>query len=196
VVLPVVTGQGAVLHAPATAETRLVPVGGGCEALGDPGWTVACGTANARGGVLAWVVETMATGDGDTARRAMVFRRGTGQQWSLVLRAADDSGGQFAAVRARVEDLSGDGAPEIAFGFTRTGASAVLALDVVEGPGNVVVHRELPRGVARVSSGQLDTWRRTDGARYAHEVIQFRDGAWRIVASTPVPAGDVPPSQL
>ncbi|MEY2478769.1 MAG: hypothetical protein QOG87_4084 [Actinomycetota bacterium] len=194
--LPVVTGQGAVLHAPATAETRLVPVGGGCEALGDPGWTVTCGTANARGGVLTWVVETMATNNGSTARRAMVFRRGTGQQWGLVLRAGDDTGGQFAAVRARVEDLSGDGLAEIAFGFTRVGASAVVALDVVEGPGNVVVHRELPRGVARVSSGQLDTWRRTDSARYAHEVIQFRDGAWRIVASASVSASDVPPSQL
>jgi hypothetical protein len=196
VVLPVVTGQGAVLHAPTTAETRVVPPGAGCEALGDAGWTVTCGTAVARGGVLAWVVETMATGDGATARRAMVFRRGTGQQWSLVLRAGDETGKQFAAVRARVEDLSGDGAAEIAFGFTRVGASGVLALDVVEGPGNVVVHRELPKGVARVSSGQLDTWRRTDSTHYAHEVIQFRDGAWRIVASTTVPAGDVPPSQL
>ena len=196
VVLPVVTGQGAVLHAPATAEIRAVPPGGGCEALGDPGWTVTCGTASAKGSVLAWVVETMPTGDGATARRALVFRRVTAQQWALVLRGGDDTGEQLAAIRARVEDLSGDGPAEIAFGFTRAGASGVLAVDVVEGPGNVVVHRELPRGVARVSSGQLDTWRRTDATHYAHEVIQFRNGAWRIVASASVPPSDVPPSQL
>jgi hypothetical protein len=197
VVFPVVTGQGAVLRPPATAETRTVPLNTGCEGLGDPGWTVACGTANARGGVLAWVVESMSTAGGETARRAMVFRRGAGgQQWSLVLQASDDSGAQFTAIRARVEDLSGDGPSEIAFGFTRVGASGVLAVDVVEGPGNLVVHRELPRGVARVSSGQLDTWRRSSSTQYAHEVIQFRDNAWRIVASASVPASDVPPSQL
>jgi hypothetical protein len=138
----------------------------------------------------------MPTADGATARRALVWRRGTGQQWTLALRASDDTGDQLAAVRARVEDLSGDGAAEIAFGFTRVGASAVLAVDVVEGPGTVVVHRELPRGVARVSSGQLDMWRRTDPTHYAHEVIQVRDGAWRIVASATVAASDVPPSQL
>ena len=196
VVLPVVTGQGAVLRAPGTAETRTAPLNAGCEALGDPGWTVACGTANARGAVLTWVVESMATTDGATARRALVFRRINATQWTLVQRATDDAGSQFTAMRARVEDLSGDGTAEIAFGFTRAGASAVLAVDVVEGPGTVVVHRELPRGVARVSSGQLNTWRRTDSTRYAHEVIQFRDGAWRIVASASVPANDVPPSQV
>ena len=196
VVLPVVTGQGATLRPPATAETRAIPPGGGCEALGDAGWTVTCGTASAKGSVLVWVVETMPTADGATARRALVFRRVTAQQWSLVLRAGDETGDQLASIRARVEDLSGDGPAEIAFGFTRVGASAVLAVDVVEGPGNVVVHRELPRGVARVSSGQLDTWRRTDTTHYSHEVIQFRSGAWRIVASATVPASDVPPSQL
>jgi hypothetical protein len=194
VALPVVTGQGAVLQ-PAS-ETRTTPLSTDCEALGDPGWTVTCGSTAVRGGVMAWLVETKPTADGRTARRALVFRRGVGQEWHLVLRASDDAGTQFANVRVRVEDLSGDGAKEIAYGFTRPGASAVLAVDVIEGTGPVAVHRELQKGAARVSTGQLDTWRRTDGSHFAHEVIQFRDGAWRIVASASVAPSDVPPSQL
>jgi hypothetical protein len=194
--LPVVTGQGAVLHPPASPETRVVPPGAGCEELGDNGWTVTCGTAGAKDGVLAWVIETRSIAGGGTARRALVLRRASGQQWTVVLRANDDSGSQFVGIKARVEDVSGDGASEIAFGFTRTGLSAVLAVDLVEGPGAVVVHRELPKGSARVSSGQLDTWRRVDSTRYVHEVTQHRDGAWRIVGSAVVSASDVPPSQL
>jgi hypothetical protein len=195
-VLPVVSGQGAVLQGPSSPDTRVVPLGGGCDALADSGWTATCGMAGAKGAVLAWVIETKAVDGGGTAYRALVFRRGAGQQWSLVLRVADDAGTHFSAVRARVEDLSGDGASEIAFGFTRTGVSEVLAVDVVEGPGSVVVHRELPKGAARVSSGQLDTWRRSDSTHAIHEVIQFRDGAWRIVATASVAAADVPSSQL
>jgi hypothetical protein len=194
--MPVVTGQGAVLHEPATSETRVLAPGAGCDQLGDSGWTVTCGMVGAKGGVLAWLVETRETASGGTARRALVLRRGSGQQWTVALRATDDSASQFSDVKVRAEDVSGDGASEIAFGFSRTGSSNVLSVDLVEGPGAVVVHRDLPKGVARVSSGQLDTWRRADSTHDVHEVIQFRNGAWHVVASAVVPASDVPPSQL
>lgn len=195
-VQPIVTGQGAVLAPPASPDVRTVPAGGNCSALADAGWEATCGTTGAKDAVLAWVVETRQTELGRTARRVLIFRRGSGQQWTLVLRAGDESGTQYTDIRARVEDVSGDGTGEIAVGFRRVGASAVLDVDLVEGPGVVAVHRELPRGAARVSSGQLDTWRRLDSSRFSHEVIQFRDRAWRIVGSAVVPAGDVPPSQL
>lgn len=195
-VQPIVTGQGAVLAPPASPDVRTVPAGGNCSALADAGWEATCGTTGAKDAVLAWVVETRQTELGRTARRVLIFRRGSGQQWTLVLRAADESGTQYSDIRARVEDVSGDGTGEIAVGFRRVGASAVLDVDLVEGPGVVAVHRELPRGAARVSSGQLDTWRRLDSSRFSHEVIQFRDRAWRIVGSAVVAASDVPPSQL
>ncbi|MEY2566403.1 MAG: hypothetical protein QOE35_932 [Actinomycetota bacterium] len=194
--MPVVTGQGAVLREPATSETRVLAPGAGCDQLGDNGWTVTCGMVGAKGGVLAWLLETRDTAAGSTARRALVLRRASGQQWTVALRVTDDSASQFTDIKVRTEDVSGDGASEIAFGFSRTGASSVLAVDLVEGPGTVVVHRDLPKGVARVSSGQLDTWRRADSTHDVHEVIQFRSGAWHVVASAVVPASDVPPSQL
>jgi hypothetical protein len=125
-----------------------------------------------------------------------VFRRTTGNEWTVALHVRDDAGVRFRNVTARTVDLSGDGLGDIAFGFHLTAGDGVLSVDVVEGPGTVVVHRDLSRGAARVSTGQLDTWRRIDSGRFAHEVIQVRDGAWRIVAASNVPAGEVPPSQL
>lgn len=192
--MPAVTGQGAVLQK--VSEAKVLPAGAGCEALADSGWTATCATVGAKGVVLAWLIETRSLSGGGTARRALVVRRDTPTQWMVVLRANDDTGSLYVGVKARAEDVSGDGASEIAFGFTRTGPSAVLSVDLVEGPGTVVVHRDLTRGSARVSSGQLDTWRRADSSRFAHEVIQERNGAWYIVGSAVVPPNEVPPSQL
>ena len=56
-------------------------------------------------------------------------------------------------------DLSGDSFEEVVVGF-RSVANGPLLLDVVEGTGSVVVHRDLagPGPSARVSQGQFDTW--------------------------------------
>jgi hypothetical protein len=193
-VLPVVTGQGAALQAPASADTRTM-VGSDCTTLADAGWTPTCGAVTAKAASLVWLLETQETPSGRTGRRALVLRKGTGSSWSVVLQVRDDSGVRYGNITTRVSDVSGDGRDEIVFGFHST-VGQRLVVDMVEGPGSVVVHRDLAAGVARVSSGQLDTWRRTDASHYAHEVIQLRDGAWRIVASASVPPSDVPPSQL
>jgi hypothetical protein len=192
-VLPVVTGDGAVLRPPQTPDLRSM-TGNDCRTLADEDWTAACGTFTAKDASLVWLIESMTTTSGRTARRALVLRRSAGSTWSVVLQFHDDAGVRFSSINARVADLSGDGKDEVAFGFHAGDTS--LSVDVVEGPGSVVVHRDLSRGVARVSSGQLDTWRRVDPARHAHETIQFRDGAWRIVASSVGPSSEVPPSQL
>ena len=195
VVMPVVTGQGAVLGPPPSGTVRTMS-GNDCTTLADDEWTATCGTVNAKDASLVWLIETTTTPSGGPGRRALVRRKSIGNSWTVVQEVRDDNGVRFSNVTARVADLSGDGKDEVAFGFHLTAGDGVLSLDVVEGPGAVVVHRELTRGVARVSSGQLDTWRRSDSTRYVHDVIQFRNGAWRIVATATVPANDVPPSQL
>lgn len=195
---PVVTGQGSVLRPLAAGEVRTQPPGVGCEGLGDAGWQVdECDTVAAKGAQLVWMVQSRVLASGDTARRVYVFRHAGGQQWRLVLRVTDETGSRFAGVGVRVEDVSDDGAPEIAFGF-RMVADDALAVDLVEGPGNVAVHRDLALGRARVSIGQLDLWRAVTpgGSTYAHEVIRYQGGAWRMVSSSTVRGSDVPPSQL
>jgi hypothetical protein len=191
----VVNGDGALLRPPAAADTRVL-AGSSCAGLADPGWDATCGTAAARGGTLTWLVETRTPTGESTQRKALVFRQRSSTQWALALSAEDTTGNRFAMIRARVADISGDGTEEIAFGFTLTGTTPILAVDVVEGPGTVVVHRDLRRGAARVSTGQLNTWRQAGSDQAIHDVIQFRAGAWRIVSSSAEPASDTPPSQL
>lgn len=194
---PVVTGAGAVLSAIPGGEVRTLPPGVGCEGLASTGWDPECGSATAKGARLVWLVETSSVPDGSTARRASVFRDLGGQRYRLELRSRPDTASRFSEIRVQVVDVSGDGAAEIAFGF-RIAADDGLAVDLVEGPGVVVVHRSLALGRARVSPGQLDTWRAVTpgGSTYTHEVTQYHEGAWRLVGSDDVRGSDVPPSQL
>lgn len=203
---PVVTGQGAVLSPPAAPSTRTLSPDGGCESLADPGsWEVRCDTVRVRGGQLIWLVAERPTANGTRTRRAYVFQRsGPGSQWNLVLEERDDEGTRLAGVNVRAADLSADGSPELAFGFATQGSASVLSVDVVDASATVVAHRDLPKGVVRVSTGQVDTWSAEGGAgeanccpsSFVHEVIRFVDGAYRVLASERVRPEDVPPSQL
>lgn len=187
---PAIDGRGAVLVAPPTASRREM-AGNQCASLAESGSTAECGLFTGKGSVeMAWLVEQR-----DSGRRAFVLRKVQGRQWNVVLEARDDSGARFADVNVRVVDVSGDGAAEAVFGFRRTGTTEVLAVDVVEAPGRVVVHRESPKGSVRLSPGQLDLWEAT-GSQYDHLTVRFADNAWRIVANVKVSPADVPPSQL
>lgn len=191
---PVIDGRGAVLVAPSTATRRELS-GGRCETLAADGWGAECGLFRGKGNAeLAWLVESKTVGDDDnrTARRAYVFRRVSSGRYASVLEATDEDGTRFADVNVRVVDVSGDGAAEAVFGFHRPD---VLAVDVVEGPGKVVVHRDARRGSARVSPGQLDVWEAA-GSQFDHLTIRYTDNAWRIVANVKESPGQVPPSQL
>lgn len=196
---PVVDGRGAVLGAAATSARREM-TGTDCRTLAPAGSTAECGAFRGKGGIdLVWLVESRTVsgerGTTVTGRRAYVLRKAADNRWTPVLEARDDDGSRFTAITARVEDVSGDGAAEVAFGFRRRGAGNTLAIDLVEGPGTVVVHHEAPGGSARVSKGQLDVWQ-SAGDRYDHLTIRFADNAWRIVSNVKETAGQVPPSQL
>jgi hypothetical protein len=80
----------------------------------------------------------------------------------------------------------------------------MLSLDLVQGPGVVAVHQDLYRGVARTTTGQLDTWSAVLAAgdanccpsSFQHDSIRFVGGAWRLVAAETVTQSAVPPSEL
>lgn len=194
---PVVSGSGTLLRAPSGSTTVRKMKGEDCESLADDGWTPTCGFASVKGGsTLVWLVEEQAV-----ARRVFVWGAATsagagGGNWRVLLQAADETGSKWSSVTVRVLDLSGDGKDEIVVGY-RAKSGGALAVDVVEGPAQVAVHRDLAQGVARVSPGQLDTWASSGGSgAFQHDVIRWQDGAWRLVLRSQVAAADVPPSQF
>lgn len=193
---PVVTGAGAVLMAPKVAETRIMS-GSDCRSLavGGPGWSADCGQLGAKGGVdLVWLVERRTSPAGT---RSAVLRRTGPSQWTVILAADDPGGVRFTAVSVAVADASGDGKLDIGFGFRLPDSADTLAVDVVEGPGQVVVHQNLAHGSARISSGQLNTWATApdDSSQVVKQVIRFVSGAWRVTATSREPA-PAPTSQL
>lgn len=199
-----VSGAGAVLTAPPGVQRRTEDASG-CASLSDAGWgNVQCGSAHAAGATLTWLTEQRPGASGVPAIRAYVFRSGGGADQTLILEAANDQRVAFSAVKVRVDAIAGDGYQDIAFGFHLPGSSARLLVDVVHGPGTVVVHRDLYDGVARTAPGQLDTWSAVLGpndanccpSSYEHDTIRYTSGAWRIVAQASVPPSEVPPSQL
>lgn len=206
---PVITARGAVLRPPRRASVRPLAAGG-CVSLADEGWTATCEQFTGKGGAqLAWLIEHQPAKGGATGRRAMVLRQqGTGRAktptWEVVLEVRDDAGDRFADINARVIDLSGDGAVDVAFGFRSTGTAMVLSVDVVEGPGTVSVHAEGYKGSARISTGQLDIWNAIIGpgeanccpSKVEHSTIRKQGGTWRVVAKKDEKPGEVPPSQL
>jgi hypothetical protein len=185
----VVDGKGAVLARPAdTTTTRPVDKAKGCNSANDPGWTVAeCGALRSGGTVLLWVVETKGK-----ATRVLALKEQTAGRWVTVLSAADDAGTAWSKVGVRGEDLSGDGQPELTFGFHRRSSDKVLAVDVVDAASaSVVVHRDLPHGIVQTAKGSLTTWAAA-GDGYDQVTIRYAGGAWRATAPQRVDRGAAP----
>ena len=183
-----VDGKGAVLARQGSSATRPVDKARGCNSANDAGWKIAnCGALRSSGTVLLWVVETKGK-----ATRVLVLKEQTAGNWSTVLLAADDAGTAWSSVGVRGEDVSGDGQPELVFGFHRQGTDRVVSMDVVDAASAaVVVHRDLTRGVVETAKGRISTWSAA-GDGYDEVVIRFSGGAWRAGAPKRVDRGAVP----
>jgi len=209
---PVVSAAGAVLRAPSGSgsATRKM-TGEDCSTLAADGWSAECGIVVVKGGGrVVWLVESkpVSVGSPTRARRAYVLAPapsggwGGSGSWRVALEALDENGTRWKAVGVRALDVSEDGADEVVWGFRAAGSGGALAVDVVEGPapGSVTAHVDLRQGSARVSTGQLDTWSHVSGsgstARFQHDLIRWRDNAWRVVSRTQTAASDVPPSHF
>lgn len=183
---------GAVLVRPSdTTTTRPVDKAKGCNSANDPGWEITeCGALRSGSTVLLWLVETKGKGI-----RTLVLREQTAGRWVVVLAARDDNGKAFSSVGVRGEDVSGDGQPELVFGFHRRGDDKVLAVDVVDASPSVVVHRELVQGSATATKGRLDTWA-ANGDAFDQIAIRFVAGQWQASAPQRVGRSAVPPSSV
>jgi len=199
---PPLSADGAVLQRPAVSPPRTYDDAEGCQSLADQGpWQVECDLVTAKGIDLAWMVaEHRATGE----LRAYVFRRLVGRQWTVALRAEDADPIEVAGIVVRTEDVSGDGQPEIVFGFRHQGTGQILEVDVVEAPGQVVLHRGLDKGTAAVRPGQIDDWAAQFDAddpnccpsMFLHSTIRFIDGAWRVAEQQQVDPDQQPPGDF
>ncbi|HVF32420.1 MAG TPA: hypothetical protein VM933_05210 [Acidimicrobiales bacterium] len=178
----VVTGQGAVLTRSPSGATRKVDKAKGCTSATADGWKIEdCGALRTSGTVLLWLVEAKGR-----ASRALVLKEQTSGTWTVVLSAADVDGTAFDRIGVRGEDVSGDGQPELVFGFHRKDAARTLSMDVVDAAPAVVVHRDLAGGRVRLAKGEITTWAAAaDGTPGAYDqvAIRFVDGAWRAGAA-------------
>lgn len=189
----VVTGEGATLTRSPSGATRSVDKAKGCtSATASDGWKIEdCGALRTSGTVLLWLVETKGK-----ASRALVLKEQTSGRWLIVLSAADVNGSTFSKIGVRGEDVSGDGQPELVFGFHRKDAASTLSMDVVDASPAVVVHRDLAKGAVRLAKGEITTWAAAADGTYDQVAIRFSAGAWRAGAAQSVPRSAVPASMI
>ena len=187
-----VTADGAVMTRSASGATRAIDKAKGCNSAEGEGWTIEeCGALRTMGTVLVWLVESKGK-----ASRALVLKEQTLGRWAVVLSAADVNGTAFAKIGVRGEDVSGDGQPELVFGFHRKDAAATVAMDVVDATPATVVHRELARGSVVLAKGEITTWASAGGDAFDRVVIRPAAGAWRASAPERVARGAVPSSMI
>lgn len=189
----VVTAEGATITRSPSGAVRTVDKAKGCNSAAAPGWNLQnCGALKTSGTVLLWLVESK----GRTTR-ALVLKEQTDKKWAVVLSAADIDGTAFSRIGVRGEDVSGDGQPELVFGFRRKDGAGTLSMDVVDATPAVVAHRNLPKGVVQVEKGVITTWAAASGGGdYDQVEIRYRSGAWRAGAARRVAPSAVPASMI
>ena len=146
------------------------------------------------------MIEQQSVVRGHVLERDQVYRLQAGR-WSLALeltQALSVDGGESGA-RVRPVDLLGDGHELLVFVFPEpagAGGASDRAVDVVDGKGLVVVHRELYfGGVRRAPEGGLETWSLVPGPGakvFRHEVDRAVSGPWLAEVSDLVPGSAVP----
>ena len=152
-----------------------------------------------------------ATGGGggpvDGAAGSLSWRAGEGELVVLrddrtILRADDPA--RFREVAVRPIDVDGDGAEELVALFRGAGSAGLLEVDVVSADGDVVLHHEADKGVARVGPTVVEVFAARFAAddpnccpsAYERRVVESREGVWLVRTTGEVPADEVPASDL
>jgi hypothetical protein len=205
----VLSGSGSFLapppSSPAVQSTQ--PATADCTALGDAGWTVECGRVTMAGGARVWLVERKPQAP-TTVWRAFVltWSQGSGA-WLVDLMFANDGAGpgkvpelDLTSVKVKAADLSGDGRPELVFGFRSVGTGQYLSYDVVtdsptSGPSVGASRQGLAKGQATVANGAITEYTAaypnnepTCCPPYVEKrTVEFVGGSFRLVDRGQVP---------
>jgi hypothetical protein len=206
---PAITAEGQVLR---EGDRPVVPVAATapCQSLVAPGLLGECGEVPVAGTRVVWVVQRDTTADGSSAFAARVFTfvpdAGGWVEW---LQASDPAGERWSDVNVLPADLTGDGVPELLFGFREVDDRLTLEYDIVGyGQDNlpqVLAHpNDAARGSVVVAGGEILEY----AAQYPNDepaccppeflrrTIAFEQGFFRVIATETVLPNVVPASQL
>ena len=206
---PAITTEGQVLvegDRPVVAVAAAAP----CESLVSPGVLGECGEVPVADTRVVWVVERDTTTAGANSFTARVFTfvpdAGGWVEW---LQAGDPSGDRWSDVNVLPTDLTGDGVPELLFGFREVDEPLTLEYDIVgydqNGIPQVLAHpNDAARGSVVVAGGEILEY----AAQYPNgepaccppsflrRTIAFDQGFFRVNATETVLPNAVPASQL
>jgi hypothetical protein len=206
---PAIGTGGAVL---AEGDRAVVSVAASvpCTTLITTGLLGECGEVPVAGNRVVWVVESSPTATAARSRTVRVFTYVPDETgWVEWLGASDPGGERWIDVNVLEQDLTGDGVPELLFGYRGPGDEATLDVDIVSytdvGLPRVVAHPETAaRGSATLGGGTLELYAaQYPGDEpaccppvYVRSTIVFDQGSFRITATEDVPPTTVPASQL
>src|SRR5687767_6146785 len=155
---PAITTEGQVLvegDRPIVTVAATAP----CESLVAPGLLGECSEVPVADTRVVWVVQRDTTTDGSSAFTARVFTfvpdAGGWVEW---LQASDPAGDLWSDVNVLPADLTGDGVPELLFGFREVDEPLTLDYDIVSyeqnGAPQVIAHpNDAARGSVVVAAG-------------------------------------------
>lgn len=196
-VAPPLSVADAVLQPLAVTDVRTAPA---CSTVEEPSGARSACVRFGDGSLLA-----IAGTDASGAVGAVVLRGAEGAPGAVeVVLATPPVGpavpGAYVGVELAVADVSGDGNDDAVFLFRQGGSGGILAVDVVEAPGEVTLHLDVEKGQLRAGDGRIDAYSALFGpddpnccpSSYRHDVVRRLGGAWRVVSSDEVPPTALP----
>jgi hypothetical protein len=206
---PAITTEGQVL---VEGDRPVVTVAAtaSCGSLVSPGLLGECGEVPVADTRVVWVVQRDTTTAGASSFTARVFTFvSDAGGWVEWLQASDPSGDRWSDVNVLPADLTGDGVPELLFGFREVDERLTLEYDIVgydqNGIPQVVAHpNDAARGSVVVAGGEILEY----AAQYPNaepaccppsflrRTIAFEQGFFRVIATETVLPNAVPASQL
>jgi hypothetical protein len=200
----VVTGAGSTLTPPGAPTTKAISASQSpnCYALADAGFNdQGCVKITSLLGTAVAIVEVQGSNERDLVYTVAAATAHLALRSTRVLPTSPNASGNYnpAATEVSSSDLANDNTTKAVFYAPISSSSgtnsAFTSVDVVEGDGKVVLHRNLAGGVARKAfGGGLETWTPAAASQATHDTFQYRQGAWRLTASAAVSSDAIPDS--
>jgi hypothetical protein len=156
----------------------------GCDSIAQTGSTSGCDRLAVGGVNIAWVLEG---GGGATILQSDpgVDVDGT---WNVQLSTTTSP-----TRKPLVADVTGDGEPELLFGYRNGEDLSVDIVEIREGSAGVALHLELPGGRLSAGDGSIEVWQRGDTG-FEHWTVERDGGRWvknGLDRSDSAPEGDL-----
>ena len=158
----------------------------GCDSIAtQTGAASDCDRLSIGGVNIAWVLDA---GGGATVLQndPGIDEPGT---WNVELET-----GSTPTRRPLVTDVTGDGQPELLFGFRSDSSLMVDIVEIRDGNAGVVLHLDLPAGRVSAGDGQIDVWQKNLPGSFEHWTVTRNSGRWTkdgFERTTSAPAGNL-----